>query len=606
METKRRVCAASAAGLLGAMLGLVLGGCESLSRPSPDSGGVSASGAASTVADTRGGPAQSTSGENGAASADAMNRPNALASNATAFATRNALYTPARFSDMPGWDTDDLVESWQAFTVSCTVLGKKADWSVPCAAARKVDPQQRASVRRFFEENFVVYQIRDLNRVAVGTLTGYYEPMLNGSRRYSPPYVYPVYGTPRDMLFLDVRLFPRGTLNGAVAAHIENREVVPISVVSTSNLHGVYPLELRDAVPDIRDKKLRLRLDSNRIVRYYSREEIEHGKLDAPIIAYVDDAAMLYSMQLQGSGKVRLVDGSVIRLAYSEQNGFPFNPPIATAHSSGRKILVRGEELDLDATGTITATPEAPDSPDHPPRSRLLQDDPSSSDPAQTLSGNTTGDVTPMTRDGDSGTRGAPASVSTTNRDWYSVQGATPAVHPAADSGHAKLAKAGAMPSPSLGGSPFNYTFATSDPSYIFFRQVQDTATGPFGALGVPLTPHYSAAVDTRITPLGTPVFVSTTNASGGHEPINRLLMAQDAGGAIRGALRIDYFFGSGREAQTQASRTRMPVQMWVLLPKGMRIAAKAKGIAKVRGGPVTSTLDCLVEEAGSCVEDAP
>jgi membrane-bound lytic murein transglycosylase A len=97
-------------------------------------------------------------------------------------------------------------------------------------------------------------------------------------------------------------------------------------------------------------------------------------------------------------------------------------------------------------------------------------------------------------------------------------------------------------------------------------------------------------------------VFVSTAETPPGAPPMTRLLMAQDAGGAIRGPVRVDFFFGSGPQAQVQASKTRQPAQMWVLLPNGLKIAAKESRV-RVRGAAVAPTLDCVVNDPDLCVE---
>lgn len=113
-----------------------------------------------------------------------------------------------------------------------------------------------------------------------------------------------------------------------------------------------------------------------------------------------------------------------------------------------------------------------------------------------------------------------------------------------------------------------------TNPSYVFFRELPltrsatDTAEGPPGALGVPLTPGYSVAIDPRTIPLGAPVYLSTT-LSASAMPLQRLMVAQDTGGAIRGAVRADFFWGSGDEAGTQAGRMRQQGKMWLLWPKG-------------------------------------
>jgi membrane-bound lytic murein transglycosylase A len=104
------------------------------------------------------------------------------------------------------------------------------------------------------------------------------------------------------------------------------------------------------------------------------------------------------------------------------------------------------------------------------------------------------------------------------------------------------------------------------NPSYIFFRQLPDALPGPLGALGVPLTKKRSIAVDSRFIPLGAPVFLSTSWPRS-RQPLNRLVLAQDTGGEIRGAVRVDFFWGVGDEAGFQASRMKQQGRKWVLLP---------------------------------------
>jgi len=107
------------------------------------------------------------------------------------------------------------------------------------------------------------------------------------------------------------------------------------------------------------------------------------------------------------------------------------------------------------------------------------------------------------------------------------------------------------------------------NPSYIFFREekVADPSVGPRGALNVPLTPGRSIAVDRSILPLGAPVWLSTTMPKDG-ATLQRLVMGQDVGGAIRGAVRADVFFGFGPEATDNAGLMKQRGSLWVLLPK--------------------------------------
>lgn len=106
------------------------------------------------------------------------------------------------------------------------------------------------------------------------------------------------------------------------------------------------------------------------------------------------------------------------------------------------------------------------------------------------------------------------------------------------------------------------------NPSYVFFRELDAAVQSPPGALGVPLTPGRSLAVDRRHIPLGAPVFIATT-WPGTDQPLRRLMMAQDTGGAIKGRVRGDFFWGLGDQAGAQAGRMKQPVEFWVLLPRG-------------------------------------
>jgi membrane-bound lytic murein transglycosylase A len=108
-----------------------------------------------------------------------------------------------------------------------------------------------------------------------------------------------------------------------------------------------------------------------------------------------------------------------------------------------------------------------------------------------------------------------------------------------------------------------------ANPSYVFFREekLTDPNKGPKGSLGVPLTPQRSIAVDTQFVPLGVPVFLATTQPNK-DAPLQRLMMAQDTGGAIKNAVRADYFWGFGAEAGEKAGKMKQRGMMWVLLPK--------------------------------------
>jgi membrane-bound lytic murein transglycosylase A len=107
------------------------------------------------------------------------------------------------------------------------------------------------------------------------------------------------------------------------------------------------------------------------------------------------------------------------------------------------------------------------------------------------------------------------------------------------------------------------------NPSYVFFKEekIADPSKGPKGALGVALTPQRSIAVDARFVPLGAPVFLATTEPNS-NAKLQRLMLAQDTGGAIKGAIRADFFWGFGAPAGEKAGRMKQRGQMWLLWPK--------------------------------------
>jgi membrane-bound lytic murein transglycosylase A len=339
---------------------------------------------------------------------------------------------PATWDELPGWRDENPAEAWSAFLASCGALKAKPAWRDLCAVAVRMTPPDRDTARRFFEENFAPYQMIGPDGQTTGLITGYYEPLLRGSRTPSPRYRYPVYGVPDDLLVID----------------------------------------LADLYPELKGMRLRGRVEGRRVVPYYDRAQIDEGR--APLrgkeLVWVDDAIELFFLQIQGSGRVQLDDGSTVRVGYADQNGHPYR-------SIGRWLIEQGE-LTLDKA---------------------------------------------------------------------SMQGI----------------KAWARQNPARLAEVLNH-----NASYVFFRELPADLTAPLGALGVPLTARRSIAVDPRFVPLGAPVYIATTWPNTAR-PLNRLMVAQDTGGAIRGPVRADYFWGFGAEATREAGRMRQALRMWVLLPKG-------------------------------------
>jgi membrane-bound lytic murein transglycosylase A len=110
-----------------------------------------------------------------------------------------------------------------------------------------------------------------------------------------------------------------------------------------------------------------------------------------------------------------------------------------------------------------------------------------------------------------------------------------------------------------------------SNPSYVFFRELPVGLPGPLGALGVPITAERSVAIDPKYIPLGAPIFLSTT-APNSIKPLKRLMIAQDTGGAIKGGVRADFFWGAGDAAGAKAGSMKQQGKIWVLLPKGFAV----------------------------------
>ncbi len=290
-----------------------------------------------------------------AAPAPSVSRPAAagasVAGQSRTFSTQLATYTSVGFETVPGWGRDDFAESWPAFLGSCKVLtGRGTEWRQVCDRARGVDDKSNPAIRSFFEREFSAYQIRDDDRRPDGVVTGYFEPEITGSRQYAPPFIYPVYGQPEDMLFADARKLPAGS--GTVAARVEGRNVAVQSGLSTRDMGapGLYALDLSTITRDTLDRKVRLRIEGKRLLPYYTREEIEtKGAPNARVLAFVNSATALYEMQIQGSGRIRLPSGEVIRVAYAEQNGQPFRPTLAQSASGKARspVKVRGGAMEL-------------------------------------------------------------------------------------------------------------------------------------------------------------------------------------------------------------------------------------------------------------------
>lgn len=266
-------------------------------------------------------------------------------------------------------------------------------------------------------------------------VTGYYEPWLEGRRTPDERFKVPVYHRPEDLLTVDLGLFPAAGSQAKLGARVKGNQVVP----------------------------------------YYTRGEIAGGALAGKglELLWLEDPVDLFFLQVQGSGKVTLEDGSQVRLQYDAQNGQPYR-------SLGKALIEKG----ILAPGEVSLQSIRQFFKDHPDQLSLL-------------------DV---------------------------------------------------------------------NPSYTFFRMEKE---GPFGNIGVVLTPGRSIATDARVFPKGAPALLRSrkpvVNGKGevtGWVPFTRFVFNQDTGGAITGPGRVDLFWGGGPLAEAAAGRMKEPGELYFLLKR--------------------------------------
>jgi len=213
-----------------------------------------------------------------------------------------ASYESTQFAAVPGWQSATLLPSFRAFVSGCARIPATNPLRRTCEQARSVAADETAA-RRFFEHAFTAYSIVAADRSTQGLVTGYYEPILAGSRTRTPTYRFPVYGVPEDLVVVD----------------------------------------LAEQHPELRGLRLRGRIEGRRLVPYWTRGELEarvqpkDGVVPGvPVLAWVRDPVELFFLQIQGSGQVQLESGERLRLGYADQNGHPYR-------SLGRYLIDKGE-----------------------------------------------------------------------------------------------------------------------------------------------------------------------------------------------------------------------------------------------------------------------
>ena len=340
-----------------------------------------------------------------------------------------------------GIDPVGAMRALSAFRASCPALLRRtdvsgltvaADWQLVCDRAAMM-PATNATA--FFADNFEAAQVGDGRAFS----TGYYEPEIAGARTRQPGFDVPVYSLPPDL----VRAWPAET-----------------------------PLEQQSGNPPLGRYD-----ETGGFVPYYDRAAIVGGALAGKglEIAWVADPVEFFFLQVQGSGRLRAPDGTVMRIGYAGQNGRDY---------AGIGAILRGRGLIGDGPGQYAGSMQG--------IMRYIREHPAEG-----------------------------TALMNTNLSW------------------------------------------------VFFRELM--GEGPIGALGVAVTARATVAADPDFVPLGAPVFLSLDRpeASG-------LWVAQDTGGAIKGANRFDTFWGAGAEARTIAGGMSGRGTAYILVPKGVLARADA------------------------------
>lgn len=369
--------------------------------------------------------------------------------------------SPVAFTALPGWSPAVAQAGLAGFVRSCRAIdvmpedqslggagiaarlaGKAGLWRGVCAVARAVAPGDPAAAQNFFQTYFVPYAAAGPTR-----FSGYFEPVFAGSEVRLPGYAIPLYGKPRNLVHVDLAAFRDSTGHQRIVGRLRYGKLVP----------------------------------------FYSRARIERGAIahQAHVVAWLRDPVDAYMVQVQGSARLRLPDGTRIDIGFDGTNGRAYTP-------IGKLMVQKGYLKANDI------------------------------------------------------------SIQSINA-WLRA-------HPAQAS--------------ALMNANRNYVFMKRA------RNVPDGLGAP-GALGVPLTPEASIAVDEKAIPLGAPVFVATTT-------MDRLMTAQDIDVGAKGASAAQIFFGIGRNAAALAGAADDTGRLFVLLPRPIAPAPVTSSGAASASGPTS------------------
>ncbi len=333
------------------------------------------------------------------------------------------------WAQLPGWQADQHAQAWPALLKGCRKLQSEAEWTNVCTAATSMTDVDNITARAFFEAHFAPRQLFGDGGREQGLITGYYEPLLQGSYTPDARYRHPLYGVPDDLLIVD--------------------------------LSSLYP--------DLKGKRVRGRLEGNTVLPYYDRAQIdgEGQPLKGNELLWVDDRDAVFFLQIQGSGRIQLPTGEIIGAGYANQNGHPY---VAIG-----KVLIERGEIERKDVSLFSI------------------------------------------------------------RKWLKE--------------HPNKAQ----------------ELLNQNPSFVFFTLREDVDEGPIGSMNLPITAGRSVAIDPKVVPLGTALWLSTTYPDANNAPLQRMVFAQDTGGAIKGQLRADLFWGAGEDAERRAGLMKQQGALYVL-----------------------------------------
>ena len=184
------------------------------------------------------------------------------------------------------FESDNVLHTWTAWLRSCSVLKQKDAWKKVCDLAEDIKEPSDENIKNYFKKYFNLYSATNMDGSDTGTITGYYQPILKGSKVKTSHYKVPLYTTPKDLITVD----------------------------------------LSEVYPELKAKRLRGKLAGNKLIPYLSRAEIDGqgSPLAGNEIVWVEDPVEAFFLEIQGSGIIQLDNGEAMQIGYADQNGYPF------------------------------------------------------------------------------------------------------------------------------------------------------------------------------------------------------------------------------------------------------------------------------------------